>query len=118
MYSIIAIILLVIILIEFYYIIKNYKMSFSDYIKIKKLEKTTSFPKKYHEYSIKGDKIIDHLPGYIFIKDSFNIFIKENNKMFLAKKDIIYNLKSNFSVEVLDVNGKNTVYYYVNKIKD
>ena len=38
--------------------------------------------------------------------------------MFLAKKDIIYNLKSNFTVEVLDVNGKNTVYYYVNKIKD
>jgi hypothetical protein len=114
MYIIIAIIILIISLIEFYNIIKNYKISFSEYIKIKKLEEKISFPKKYNEYSIKGDKIIDHLPGYFFIKNSFNIFIKEDNKTFLAKKGIFYNLKSNFSVEVLDVNGKNTFYYYIN----
>ena len=114
MYILIAIIILIIILIECYNIIKNYKMSFSDYIKIKKIDDSISFPKNYNEYSIKGDKIIDHLPGYFFIKDSFNIFIKEDNKTFLAKKGIIYNLKSDFSVEVLDVNGKNTFYYYVN----
>jgi len=117
MYSIIAVILLIIILIEFYYIIKNYKMSFSEYIKIKKLEEKILLPKKYHEYSIKGDKIINHLPGYILIKDSYNIFIKENNKTFLAKKDVVYNLKSGFSIEVLDVNGKNTIYYYVTKVE-
>jgi hypothetical protein len=117
MYSIIAVILLIIILIEFYYIIKNYKTSFSEYIKIKKLEEKILLPKKYHEYSIKGDKIIDHLPGYILIKDSYNIFIKEDNKTFLAKKDVVYNLKSGFSIEVLDVNGKNTIYYYVTKVE-
>ena len=117
MYSIIAVILLIIILIEFYYIIKNYKTSFSEYIKIKKLEEKILLPKKYHEYSIKGDKIIVHLPGFILIKDSYNIFIKENNKTFLAKKDVVYNLKSGFSIEVLDVNGKNTIYYYVTKVE-
>jgi hypothetical protein len=92
-------------------------MSFSEYIKIKKLEEKILLPKKYHEYSIKGDKIINHLPGYILIKDSYNIFIKENNKTFLAKKDVVYNLKSGFSIEVLDVNGKNTIYYYVTKVE-
>jgi hypothetical protein len=117
MYSIIAVILLIIILIEFYYIIKNYKTSFSEYIKIKKLEEKILLPKKYHEYSIKGDKIIDHLPGYILIKDSYNIFIKEDNKTFLAKKDVVYNLKSGFSIEFLDLNGKNTINYYVTKVE-
>lgn len=113
MYSIIAIIILIIILTEFYYIIKNCKTSFSEYLKIKKIEEKIFLPKTYHRYSIKGDKIIDHLPGYILIKDNYNIFIKENNKTFLVKKDTPYILKTNFIVEVLDVNGKNTIYYYV-----
>jgi hypothetical protein len=62
---------------------------------------------------VKGDKLINHLSGYIFLKESYNLFIKEKNKTIIAKKNKIYKINSDFTVEILDVNGKNTFYYYI-----
>jgi hypothetical protein len=113
MYIIIAIITLIIILIEFYNAIRNSKTkivykSTHD----KRLDSVNFLPVKYNEYSVKGDKIIDHMAGYILLKENFNFFIKEKNKTQLAKKNKIYKINSEFTVEVLDVNGKDTIYYY------
>lgn len=113
MYSIIAIITLIIILIEFYNAIKNSKTTIMYKIpRDKGLDGENFLPIKYNEYSVKGDKIINHLAGHILLRENYNFFIKENNKTHLAKKNKIYKINSEFIVEVLDVNGKNTVYYY------
>ena len=69
--------------------------------------------KKYSEYILTGDKKIKHLPGNIYIKDDYNIFITINNSQFLMLKDVIYKLVTDFTVETIDVNGDNFVYYYV-----
>lgn len=113
MYSIIAIITLIIILIEFYNLIRNSntKIIYKS-IQGKNLDDLKFLKVKYNEYSVKGDKIIDHVAGYILLKENFNFFIKEKNKMYLAKKDKSYKINSEFTVEVLDVNGKNIIYYY------
>ena len=110
---IIALIIFIVILIEFYYYISNSKINFIVESRVIKKEIETIFPKKYNEYSVNGDKLIKHSPGYIFLKDDYNLFIKNNNKTFLAKKGKIYKLDSDFIVEVIDVNGKNTIYYYI-----
>ena len=69
--------------------------------------------KKYSEYILTGDKKIKHLPGNIYIKDDYNIFITINNSQFLMLKDVIYKLVTDFTIETIDVNGDNFVYYYV-----
>jgi len=117
MYSIIAIILLIIILIEFYEIFKNSKLGIknkSSYNKIEnENEKFLPFKFKYNRYSVKGDKLINHSSGYIYLKENYNFFIREKNKTLFAKKNKIYKINSDFTVEVLDVNGKNIFYYYI-----
>ena len=69
--------------------------------------------KKYSEYVLTGDKKIKHLPGNIYIKDDYNIFITINNSQFLMLKDVIYKLITDFTIETIDVNGENFVYYYI-----
>jgi hypothetical protein len=69
--------------------------------------------KKYSEYILTGDKKIKHLPGNIYIKDDYNIFITINNSQFLMLKDVIYKLVTDFTLETIDVNGDNFVYYYI-----
>jgi hypothetical protein len=69
--------------------------------------------KKYSEYILSGDKKIKHLPGNIYIKDDYNIFITINNSQFLMLKDVIYKLVTEFTLETIDVNGDNFVYYYI-----
>ena len=113
MYSIIAIITFVIILIEIYHAIKNSKISFKNKLTSEKKDVEHNFPIKYNKYTVKGDKIINYFAGYIYLKENFNFFIKENDKTFLAKKNKIYKINTNFEVDILDVNGKNTYYYYI-----
>jgi hypothetical protein len=114
MYSIFAIITLIIILIEFYNAIRNSKTTIIYKSKHdNRLNDENFFPVKYNEYSIKGDKIINHSAGQILLKENFNFFIKEKNKMYLAKKNKIYKINSEFTIEILDVNGKDTIYYYI-----
>ena len=70
-------------------------------------------PVKYNKFSVKGDKLINHFAGYIYLKENYNFFIKEKNKTTMAKKNKIYKIDTDFTVEVLDVNGKTTFYYYI-----
>ena len=120
----IAVIIFIIILTEFYSeifnlkinsIIKNDEESES---KSKSKSKSQNIePVQYNEYIVKGGKIIMHLPGYIYTKENFNLFIKENEKTLLVKKNKIYKIESNFTIEILDVsenaNSKNVIYYYI-----
>jgi hypothetical protein len=113
MYSIIAIISLIIILIEFYNVFKNSKRSIENKSAYNKTEIEKFLHLKYNNYLVKGDKVINHLAGYIYLKDNYNFFIKEKNKTIIAKKNKIYKIDTDFTVEVLDVNGKNVFYYYI-----
>jgi len=87
----------------------------SEYNKIENNPKLNieDISKKYSEYIVTGDKKIKHLPGNIYIKDDYNIFITINNSQFLMLKDVIYKLVTNFTIETIDVNGDSFVYYYV-----
>ena len=67
---------------------------------------------KYLEYNVKGDKKIKHLPGNIYIKDDYNIFITVNNSQFLLVKDVIYKLLSDFTLEIIDVTISGEFKYY------
>ena len=126
----IAVIIFIIILTEFYSeisnlkinnIIKNDEESESNSkckSKCKSKSKSQNIePVQYNEYIVKGGKIIMHLPGYIYTKENFNLFIKENEKTLLVKKNKIYKIESNFTIEILDVsenaNSKNVIYYYI-----
>lgn len=114
MYSIIAIITLIIILIEFYTSIRiSKKTIIYKFTHDNGLDGENFLPVKYNEYSVNGDKIINHSAGQILLKENFNFFIKEKNKMYLAKKNKIYKINSEFTIEILDVNGKDTIYYYI-----
>ena len=129
MYSIIAIILLIIILVEFYSAFKNSrttiinKSTHDENEKYNENEKNNEnenenesnkkMPVKYNKFSVKGDKLINHFAGYIYLKENYNFFIKEKNKTTMAKKNKIYKIDTDFTVEVLDVNGKTTFYYYI-----
>jgi hypothetical protein len=113
MYSIIAIITLIIILIEFYHAFKNSRILIENRSTNIKKEQDNFLPVKYNEYSVNGDKIIKHLNGYIYLKENYNFFIKEKHKTHMAKKNKIYKINTDFTVEVLDINGKNIFYYYI-----
>jgi hypothetical protein len=124
----IAVIIFIIILTEFYSEISNLKINTipknDEESKSKSKPKSKSKdiePMQYNEYIVKGGKIIMHLPGYIYTKENFNLFIKENEKTLLVKKNKIYKIESNFTIEILDVsansnvseNSKNVIYYYI-----
>lgn len=122
----IAVIIFIIILTEFYSEISNLKINSiikndeesESKCKSKCKSKSQNIkPVQYNEYIVKGGKIIMHLPGYIYTKENFNLFIKENEKTLLVKKNKIYKIESNFTIEILDVsenaNSKNVIYYYI-----
>ena len=118
-----AIITLIIILTEIYHILKHKPLDIRNkplYIKNKKLDiknkplDNENFNEiKYNKYLVRGDKIIIHDPGYIYLKENFNFFINEKNKTLLAQKNKVYKINTKFTVEIVDVNGKDTIYYYI-----
>jgi len=123
MYIIMAIITLIIILTEIYHILKhkpldvrnkplNIKNKKLD-IKNKPLDNENFNEIKYNKYLVRGDKVIIHDPGYIYLKENFNFFINEKNKTLLAQKNKVYKINTKFTVEIVDVNGKDTIYYYI-----
>jgi len=123
MYIIMAIITLIIILTEIYHILKHKPLDIRNkplYIKNKKLDiknkplDNENFNEiKYNKYLVRGDKVIIHDPGYIYLKENFNFFINEKNKTLLAQKNKVYKINTKFTVEIVDVNGKDTIYYYI-----
>tara|TARA_Y100001970_G_C14259677_1_gene878874 strand:- start:7734 stop:8084 length:351 start_codon:yes stop_codon:yes gene_type:complete len=68
----------------------------------------------YNSYDISNDKIIKLKPGKIYIKDNYNVFINISGKLMLMEKDVVYNIPTDFSLEIINiVNGENITYYYL-----
>ena len=66
---------------------------------------------KFNEYVVKKDKNVLHYPGKILIKENNNIILKYNDESILMEKDIVYNMKDNFEIEIINI-GNNDIYYY------
>jgi hypothetical protein len=113
MYFIILLIIITVIIIELDLVSLFFTESVQTKIDNKPKLDIEDINKKYSEYILTGDKKIKHLPGNIYIKDDYNIFITINNSQFLMLKDVIYKLITDFTLETVDVNGKNFVYYYI-----
>ena len=68
----------------------------------------------YNSYDVSNDKIINLKPGKIYIKDNYNVFINISGKLMLMEKDTVYNIPTDFSLEIINiVNGENITYYYL-----
>lgn len=74
-------------------------------------EKEREADVKFNEYLIKKDKNVLHYPGKILIKENNNIILKYNDESILMEKDIVYNMKDNFEIEIINI-GNNDIYYY------
>ena len=113
MYLIIILIIITVVTIELELVSIFFRKTIQTKIDNKTKLDIEDINKKYSEYILTGDKKIKHLPGNIYIKDDYNIFITINNSQFLMLKDVIYKLVTDFTVETIDITGDNFVYYYV-----
>jgi hypothetical protein len=109
MYYVIILIIITVIALELYSIIK--KLNF------KKKEKNNHVDDlltdvNFDEYTVKEDKIIKLGPGKIFINDNQNIFINYYKDTIFMKAGIVYTFENPFEIEVLNISGKNILYYY------
>jgi len=103
---------------EIYFIISNYtsknytikKNKKNKYINILQNKQDTNLLNKY---TVKGDKKINHGPGKITINEDYNIFINTDNYNILMKKDLIYNVDTDFELEILNLSNQNINYYYI-----
>lgn len=82
---------------------------------LKKLNKTAkTVNDNFNCYNVSKDKKINLKSGKIYIKDLCNIFINYDNNLMLMEKDIVYTMTDNFSIEIINVSGKENIkYYYV-----
>ena len=67
---------------------------------------------KFNEYRVKSDTIVLHYPGKILIKENYNIILKYKDESILMEKDIIYNMKDNFEIEIINIDNNDIYYYY------
>ena len=117
MYSIILIII-IIILTEIYFVIL-YQSPVKDVNNIPTKNKSINISHDKQdsdlldEYIIKGDKKITHEPVKIMINNDYNIFINTENYNTLMKKDLIYNVDTQFELEILNLSAENINYYYI-----
>lgn len=68
---------------------------------------------KFNEYLVKKDTNVLHYPGKILIKENNNIILKYNNESILMEKDIVYNMKYNFEIEIINIDNNDIYYYYI-----
>jgi len=67
---------------------------------------------KFNEYLVKTDTNVLHYAGKILIKENNNIILKYNDESILMEKGIIYNLKDNFEIEIINIDNNDIYYYY------
>lgn len=67
---------------------------------------------KFNEYLVKTDTNVLHYAGKILIKENNNIILKHNDESILMEKGIIYNLKDNFEIEIINIDNNDIYYYY------
>ena len=105
----ILLIIIIISLIEIYSLIPERK----NYISDDKPDTATKTNLKFNEYRTKEGTNVFHLPGHVFIKENYNLILKYNDENILMEKDIIYNIKDHFEIEIINVNNNDIVYYYI-----
>lgn len=100
--------------IEIYTLVYNFKLKTKEIDAFKK----DPYDKKYNydSYEVSNDINIKLKPGRIYIKDNYNIFINISDKLILMEKDTVYKIESDFIIEIINVNGENITYYYLNNI--
>jgi hypothetical protein len=108
MYAILLIIL-IIILVEIYSIIPERPNE----VLSNKIDTTEEINLKLNEYTVKEGTSVSHDPGIILIKENYNSILKYNDENVLMEKDIIYNIKDNFEIEIINIDNNNIVYYYI-----
>lgn len=111
MYAILLIVL-VITLIEIYNLIPE-KNKFDENEKNKFDENENENDLKFNEYRVKSDTNVSHYPGKILIKENYNIILKYKDESILMEKDIIYNMKDNFEIEIINIDDNDIYYYYI-----
>lgn len=111
MYAILLIVL-IITLLEIYNLIPE-KNKFHENEKNKFDENKNKNDLKFNEYRVKSDTIILHYPGKILIKENYNIILKYKDESILMEKEIIYNMKDNFEIEIINIDNNDIYYYYI-----
>ena len=108
MYAILLIVL-VITLLEIYILIpeKNYKK-----IPENENENENVNDVKFNEYRVNTDTFVSHYPGKILIKENYNVILKYKDESILMEKDIIYNIKDIFEIEIINTDNNYIYYYY------
>lgn len=115
MYTILLIIIIIII-VEFYNstkgLIPDFKIESKESVNVENSGDNI----KLNKYETMGDKKIYHDPGKIMIANDYNIFINTENYNSIMKKNLLYDIRTPFELEILNVNisNENTIYYYIN----
>ena len=112
MYYIIILIILIVIIVELYSVLKNFKIEKEKNNYINKSGKELPEDVKFDEYIVKEDKIIKLSPGKLLIQDKQNLFIHYHDDIIFMKPGIIYTFENPFEIEVVNITGKNILYYY------
>jgi len=109
MYAILLIVL-IIVLLEIYNLIPERN---SEKIPENDNENIYENDVKFNEYLVKTDTNVLHYAGKILIKENNNIILKYNDENILMEKGIIYNLKDNFEIEIINIDNNDIYYYYI-----
>tara|TARA_Y100000389_G_scaffold115945_1_gene113109 strand:+ start:1059 stop:1394 length:336 start_codon:yes stop_codon:yes gene_type:complete len=109
MYAILLIVL-IIVLLEIYNLIPERN---SEKIPENDNENIDENDVKFNEYLVKTDTNVLHYAGKILIKENNNIILKYNDESILMEKGIIYNLKDNFEIEIINIDNNDIYYYYI-----
>ena len=109
MYAILLIVL-IIVLLEIYNLIPERN---SEKIPENDNENIDENDVKFNEYLVKTDTNVLHYAGKILIKENNNIILKYNDENILMEKGIIYNLKDNFEIEIINIDNNDIYYYYI-----
>ena len=67
---------------------------------------------KFNEYRANTDVNVLHYPGKILIKENYNVILKYKDESILMEKDIIYNIKDKFEIEIINIDNNHIYYYY------
>ena len=72
-----------------------------------------------NRYTVFGDKKIEHYPGRITMNNDYNIFINTESYYSLMGKNLIYNISTPFTLEILSVSDEDNaiIYYYGSDVK-
>lgn len=108
MYAILLIVLVITVL-EIYILVpeKNYKK-----IPENENENENVNDVKFNEYRVNTDTLVSHYPGKILIKENYNVILKYKDESILMEKDIIYNIKDEFEIEIINIDNNYIYYYY------